>query len=190
MRAPEAALIDTDPRVVALLAAYPTSTFSASSGARVPAPVLALSMGPYRHDLQIAEGTDAGIAPGAAVTLSGEAPGGTLVGRVIDASRSGATIETLANPSWRTAVRIGTSSVDALLVGGLNPTLTLIAKGAPVAVGDVVFSVDEDLPYGLAIGTVAEVRDSADGVLREATLALPYTLGSLRSVAVFTDARE
>ena len=190
LRAPEAPAASESQSSAALIAAYPAGTFQEVSGDRIPAPVLALSAGPYRHDLRIAEGARAGILPGAAVTLPGPGPGGTLVGRVSDLSETGATVETLANPSWRTAVRIGTSSVDALLVGGLTPTLTLIAKGSPVAAGDAVFSVDAQLPYGLALGTVAEVRDSSDGVLREATLALPYTLSGLRAVSVFTHAGQ
>lgn len=186
LRPPEAPLSERDLSQAALLAAYPASTFAGARHTRIPAPVLALSAGPYRHDLILAEGSDAGITAGAAVVLDQEGPALTLIGKVSSVAASGDTaiVETLANPAWRTAVRIGTSSVDALLVGGLTPTLTLIAKGSPVAVGDTVHSADPSLPYGLSLGTVAEVRDASDGVLREATLALPYSLGALRAVSV------
>lgn len=185
LRPDEAPVASLDRAQEALLAAYPAGTFAASEQARIPAPVSALSAGPYRHDLQLAEGAEAGIVPGAAVVLDREGPAATLVGRVVSAGDDDAIVETLANPAWRTAARIGSTSVDALLVGGLSPTLTLIAKGSPVAVGDVVYSADPSLPYGVSLGTVAEVRDAADGVLREATLALPYSLAGLRAVSVF-----
>jgi cell shape-determining protein MreC len=190
LRAPEMPQAARDTSLDALIAAYPQETFTSVAGERVSAPVLALSAGPYRHDIEVADVARRGIVAGAAVVLPGAAQGGTLVGKVTDVGGSSATVETLANPAWKTAVRIGTSSVDALLVGGLTPTLTLIPKNAPVGVGDVVYSVDQQLPYGLSLGTVAEVRDAKDGVLREATLAVPYTLSGLRSVSILKHAGE
>lgn len=179
-----------DPQLL-LEAAYPPGLFD-ETGTRAAAPVFGVAPGPYRHSLALARGTADGISLGDAVSLVdiGANPVPTLVGRVSSVSGSGATVETLLDPAWRTAVRIGTSSIDALLVGGLTPTLTLIAKGAPVAIGDPIISVDESLPYGLFVGTVAEVRDASDGVLREATIALPYSLTTLRVVDVILDARQ
>lgn len=164
--------------------AYPPSLFSETLD-RAVAPVYAVSAG-YRNELAIAQGTDRGIRAGDPVLLVDlqTNPVPTLVGMVRDASRSTASVQTLSDPAWRSAVRIGTSSVDALLVGGLSPTLTTIPKGAPVAVGDTVISADANLPYGLFVGTVAEIHDARDGVLREATLALPYAVTSLRAVDV------
>lgn len=164
-------------------AGYPPALF-ADAGNRVLAPVYALGPG-YRHELAIAQGSDRGIRVGDVATMPIIQQGpGTFVGVVREARASRASLQTLADPAWRSAVRVGSSSVDALLVGGLAPTLTLIPKGAPVAAGDAVVSADPQLPYGLVMGTVAEVRDAADGVLREAGLALPYALGSLRAVDV------
>ncbi len=171
-----------------LEAAYPPELFTAPRPARVAAPVFALGIGPYRHDLKLALGASSGIAAGASVVLPGDAVNPVLVGRVRDVSGSSATVETISSPEWKSAVRIGTSSVDALLVGGLNPTLTLIPRGAPLAEGDAVVSVDAAFPYGLVVGTVTDVRDAADGVLREATLSTPYTLSGLRAVDVMMGA--
>ncbi len=167
-----------------LAAAYPPELF-ASSLDRVAVPVYAVSAG-YRHELGIAAGSSRGIRAGDPVVLvdASAHPAPTLIGVVAGVTERSARVQTIADPSWRTAVRIGTSSVDALLVGGLTPTLTTFPKGAPVAVGDPVVSADAQLPYGMFVGTVAEVRDAADGVLREATLALPYTLVGLRAVDV------
>lgn len=173
-----------------LEAGYPSELFVGNND-DIVAPVFALGVGPYRHNLAIAQGSDRGIEVGdiAVLPIVQRNPTPTLVGVVRDTASRSATVQTLSDPAWRTAVRIGTSSVDALLVGGLTPTLTLIAKGSPVAVGDPIISVDESLPYGMFIGTVAEVRDASDGVLREATIALPYALASLRGVQVMSHAR-
>jgi|GEM_PF-5364548 len=171
-------------------AAYPPALFSDVGSGRVAAPVFALGAGPYRQDLRIARGSDDGIGEGMAAILPGPGTPPVLVGRVSEASASGATLQTLSDPAWKTAVRIGSSSVDALLIGGLVPTLSLIAKGAPLAEGDAVVSADPSLPYGLALGTVADLRDTEGGVLREATLALPYAASGLRALEIVTgDAR-
>lgn len=170
-----------------LIAAYPESLFSVPRTSRVTSPVFALGIGPYRHDLRLSRGERDGIKSGATVVLPTADVNPVLVGRVSGTSANGATVETISNPEWKSAVRIGTSSIDALLVGGLTPTLTLIPKGAPLAVGDAVISADSAFPYGLVIGTVAEVRDAADGVLREAMLATPYTLSGLRAVDILAN---
>ena len=193
LRPAETPRLDAAPRADILLeTGYPAALF-AGTGDRVVAPVYAAGAG-YRHDLAIAQGSDRGIRAGDVATLPAaqEEPVPTFVGLVREAREARATLQTLADPEWRSAVRIGTSSVDALLVGGLAPTLTLISKGAPVAPGDAVVSADESLPYGLFVGSVAEVRDASDGVLREATIALPYTLTGLRAVDVLAtgDARQ
>jgi cell shape-determining protein MreC len=167
-----------------LESAYPPDLFLPSRVARVTAPVFALGIGPYRHDLKLALGSSSGIAPGATVIVSAEGSPNVLVGRVRDAGASSAVVETISSPEWKSAVRIGTSSVDALLVGGLSPMLTLIPKGAPIAEGDAVVSADAAFPYGLVVGTVTDLRDAEDGVLREATLATPYALSGLRAVDV------
>lgn len=173
-----------------LEAAYPQELFSEIRGARETAPVYALGPGPYRYDLRVSEGSDAGLAPGMTAVLPDESLTPVLVGRVASVTGGSATIETIYDPAWKTAVRIGTSSVDALLVGGLTPTLTLIAKGAPVGEGDAVVSSDAAFPYGLALGTVTDIRDAEDGVLREATLSTPYSLGGLRAVDLLLDVRD
>lgn len=183
---PAAAPLMTQPadQAAVLATAYPPELFS-SSLERAVAPVYAVSAG-YRHELALALGTDRGIRTGDPVVLvaATAGPTPTLVGTVSSVTRGTSRVQTLADPSWRTAVRVGASSVDALLVGGLTPMLTTIPKGAPVAAGDPVISADEHLPYGMFVGTVAEIRDAPDGVLREATLALPYALAGLRAVDV------
>ena len=188
---PDAAPVAAPDAAAALSAGYPAELFRATR-ARVAAPVFGIGAGPYRHDLALARGTEDGVREGAAVSLpdAGPNPVPTLVGRVDRAGGSSARVATLLDPAWRSAVRVGTTSVDALLVGGLTPRLTLIPKTAAVAAGDVIISVDETLPYGMLVGTVDEVRDSADGVLREATVALPYSLAALRAVDVLADARD
>ena len=79
---------------------------------------------------------------------------------------------------------IGEGGVESLLVGGSRPTLTLIPKSSAVQAGDVVYLATQDLPYGLAVGSVREVRMASDGLLQEATMDFPYDLNQIRTVLI------
>jgi cell shape-determining protein MreC len=184
LRPQEAALVLPEYEQNPALIAYPALDWA--TGDTVSVPVFASGIGPYNHDLALAAGAEDGVAPHHAVVLPRTAPAQQpyFVGVIRSAADHRSTVQTFTDPEWKSAVRIGSSSIDALLVGGLTPTLTLIPKGAAVIVGDPVILADPAYPYGMAVGTVSAVRDASDGVLREATLALPYTYSGLRFVEV------
>ena len=163
-------------------ASYPETLFTDQE--RLLVPVLARSTAPYRQLIVIGAGSDQGVVDGATVVLPDGEPGGSFVGRVVKVSSDTSEVETLFEPSWKSAVRVGTSSIDALLVGGLTPTLTRLSKGASVGAGDLIINSDDSLPYGLFMGRLTELRDAADGVLVEGVVALPYDLTTLRFVEV------
>ena len=72
----------------------------------------------------------------------------------------------------------------ALLVGGLEPRLTLIAKDAKIASGDVVFSADQAFPLGGGMGSVRAVSKTGDTLLQEATLQVPYDIRKINIVLI------
>lgn len=171
----------------AVLAAYPVGQFvDGASVDAVHAPVIAPYPLPYRTELLVAAGTTRGVRVGDVVTLpvTSSTVGAVLFGRVVRVTPDAAQIQTVFDPHWSSAVRVGTSSVDALLQGGLVPRLTLLPKTTYLAQGSIVVSADRSLPYGRAFGVVSSVTDVAGGVFREASVAVPYDLATVRVVTI------
>ena len=50
--------------------------------------------------------------------------------------------------------------------------------------GDTVYSASKSFPYGLTVGKVAMVKNSANTLFKEAPLTAPYTLNELTEVTV------
>lgn len=134
----------------------------------------------HKHLIAINAGAANGVGVGMPVTLEGN----ILVGQVIEVSESQALVRTIFDKDWSLPVRIGPAEHDALLVGGQNPKLTLIDKDQDINSGDAVISAKKDLPYGLKIGEVTEVRDLVAQSFKEAGLLSPYNSKDLRKVVV------
>jgi len=169
----------------ALLNAYPSGVFAGTSdeGARVP--VYAAYPSNYQQDLLVGGGEGAGLRAGDVVLLeNASSAGGTLLGRVEEVFKTTARVRTIFDPEWRSAVRIGTSSVDALLEGGVTPRLSLIPKEAAFFAGDSVYNADQQFSYGLSLGVVGAVCDVSGGVFKEASLVVPYDINTVRVVHV------
>lgn len=133
----------------------------------------------FKQVVTLAGGADAGLRSGAAVVVRG-----ALVGQITEVFRKTSTARTLFDPRWELSVRIGPKGVDAVVVGGAEPTITLIAKDAAVAEGDMVTAADPALPLGLAMGEVGEIVNEASAPFREVALQLPYHIQALRVLAV------
>ncbi len=133
----------------------------------------------FRPVLTLSRGASAGVKEGAAVVL-----GGVLVGQVTRVSAEIGVAKTVFDPRWEIPVRIGAAGVDAVLVGGTVPRLTLIAKDAAIGAGDTLTAADPSLPFGLAIGEIEEVTNEPSMPFKEATLRLPYRISALRFVSV------
>jgi cell shape-determining protein MreC len=113
--------------------------------------------------------------------------GGVFVGSVVKAFARAALVQTLFDARAKYPVRIGKKGVDALLVGGGEPRLTLIANAAVLAEGDAVYTASPSLPFGLSVGVVGTVREGRDGLFREAEIALPYNPAEVRAVEIMTE---
>ncbi|OGY97334.1 MAG: hypothetical protein A2128_00540 [Candidatus Liptonbacteria bacterium GWC1_60_9] len=138
-----------------------------------------------RNVLTLSRGADAGIRSGGAAVFRG-----ALVGRIAEVGPRTSIATTVYDPRFELPVRIGSSGVDALLTGGTSPKITLIAKDAPVAAGDVATSADPSLPLGLAVGEVLEVVSEPSAPFKEAALRFPYRIQALRFVSVLPPAKE
>jgi len=150
-----------------------------------------------RDVLVVNKGADDGLRLGQAVVLGGQkddaanyrtAP--VLIGRIKEVFKDHAVFETIYDPRWQSAVRIGETGIDALLIGGNEPKAALIPKGVSLDIGAPVYSASPEFPYGLAVGRVKSIRESADGLFKEAVIEFPYDIQRIRTVLILDYATE
>ena len=139
---------------------------------------------PFNHRglIEIDAGSGEGIREGMGVAASGL----FLLGRIETVSPHTSIVKTIFDNDVSLPVKIGKQGIDALLVGGRTPRLTLIVKDAEIAPGDQVYSTGAHFPYGLAVGELLKIHSDSGGAFREASIMLPYDPGSLEMVSVFT----
>ncbi len=110
-----------------------------------------------------------------------------FVGIVTKVFDHAAIIETLFDARAKYAVRVGSKGINALLEGGNEPHLTLIANDAEIESGAAIYSAAPSIPYGLAIGTVKDLRVGRNGLFQEATVTAPYNIGEIRVLEIMTE---
>jgi len=135
----------------------------------------------HRNLLMIDHGVDEGFRPGWGVA----AEKSLLLGKIIEVFSHTSRVQTIFDADMTLPVKIGAKEVDALLVGGRIPKLTLIEKDARIFPGDEVYSSGSDFPYGLRVGEVLELLPEPSSAFQEASLTIPYDAGSLDTVYVF-----
>jgi len=74
-----------------------------------------------------------------------------------------------------------------LLVGGAYPKIGSIAKGAPVAAGDIVYAAAPGMPYGLPVADVNATGTSADNLFQEASLEFAYSINDAQAVLIIRE---
>jgi cell shape-determining protein MreC len=131
-------------------------------------------------ELLINAGSEQGIKEGLAVY----ADKGILLGQVIKVYDKQSVVKTILTPDWEIPVKLGANKVDALYVGGHSPKLTLISKKKVVLGGETVMSASKDLPFGIELGQVGELRETTEGVFREADITIPYQMSDIETVLV------
>lgn len=109
-----------------------------------------------------------------------------FVGRVTKVFPHASVVGTLFDVRAKYPVRVGSKGVNALLVGGGDPRLTLIANDAKVEEKSSVSMAAPGLPYGLGVGSVGSVHTSRDGLFKEAEVQFPYNIGEIRVLEILT----
>jgi rod shape-determining protein MreC len=107
-----------------------------------------------------------------------------LVGKVTEVFENYSVIQTIFDPNWQLPVRMGKEEVNGLFEGGNEPKVTMIEKEKEIKMDDVVYSASQEFPYGLKVGEVAKIKETAAGVFKEAVLKMPFNVGELREVNV------
>ncbi len=134
-----------------------------------------------RGEIAIAAGLVDGIKVGNVVTYGNN----ILIGKIIKAFESSSIVTTIFNSSWKSAVRIGEHEINALLQGGNELTITLIPIEAEIHDGELVITASQDLPYGLGVGTIKNIRTAPGNAFKEATLEPNFQLKQLKDVSVY-----
>ncbi len=111
---------------------------------------------------------------------------GVFIGQVTRVLKETAVIGTLFDVRAKYAVRVGAKGVDALLVGGNEPKLTLINNDAALNLGEVIYIATPALPYGLGAGTIETPYTGQGNLFKEAYVKLPYSPGEIRTLEVLT----
>jgi cell shape-determining protein MreC len=132
------------------------------------------------NELLIAAGSGSGVLEGATVFI---APG-VFIGQVTSVTDDKAVVRTVFDSGWELPVKIGEGKVDALLVGGQEPKLTLVSKRKPLIGGELVVLASREFAYGLTLGTVAELRQSKESLFLEGRLITGYTLADLSELYI------
>jgi cell shape-determining protein MreC len=135
-----------------------------------------------RGFVTINAGARDGISLSRTVTIDGV----YLFGTVVEVFDSYSVVRTIFDSGWEVPVKIGDTAAgtDALLVGGREPRLTLIAKEAGVADGAPVYVVASDFTYGLTVGAVLDVRGNESSAFYESAITVPYEVSTLTEVWV------
>ncbi len=136
----------------------------------------------FKNELLTDAGADGGVKSGGAAIFEG-----MLVGKIIEVKEELAIVRTVFDPGFSLPVRIGKSKTDALLVGGVEPKLTMIPKNADIAPGDLVYSASADFEYGLLLGTAGTPAISGTNVFSEAPLILGYNPSDIRYLSLETN---
>ncbi len=132
------------------------------------------------NKLLLAAGSESGVLEGAAVFA---APG-IFIGQIESVAKGKAVVRTIFDPGWELPVRIGEEKVDALLVGGGEPKLTLVSKRKPLIGGETVSLSSRNFTYGLTLGAVADLRQSKESLFLEGRLITPYALPDLSELYI------
>lgn len=107
-----------------------------------------------------------------------------VLGYVREVAPHTSVVETVFDPSLQLPVRIGIHEVDGMLQGGAEPKVVLIEKTKAIQVGDAIYGVANNMPYGLKIGEVGTIQDKTGNVFNEAVIRFSYSINELREVGI------
>ena len=156
-----------------------TSLRGSNPSSLIPAMVYSRYPMNFKNEMLVDAGAGQGVTPGKGVLFNG-----LLVGTIYRVFSDGAVAQTVFDPGFRLPVRIGTSSVDALLQGGTEPAVVSISKDAKVQEGDIIYAAAPGIPYAVPIGEVGEVSMAENSLFQQATVNFAYDINSIRAVQI------
>ncbi|RJQ26675.1 rod shape-determining protein MreC [Candidatus Parcubacteria bacterium] len=130
----------------------------------------------------IDKGSDDGIDVGMPVMFKK----GIIFGKVISVHKTQSEVQTIFDPSWKTSVVIGTSSVRAVLQGGNTPGIEFIPKDASVFNGDEILNSAPEFPMRSFIGNIRSIQEDEKKLWQIADVETPFSLDAVDSVLILT----
>ncbi|MFH1759206.1 MAG: rod shape-determining protein MreC [Patescibacteria group bacterium] len=126
--------------------------------------------------LSINKGYRDGVAKDMVATVGGN----ILLGQVEDVFEKYSLVKTIFTNDWKLPVRISSEGVEALLVGGSELKLSMIAEDTEAENSQTVFIASKDFPYGMKIGELINLKQEASAtVFKEASVQVPYNFNEL-----------
>jgi cell shape-determining protein MreC len=116
-----------------------------------------------------------------------------LLGKIISVKADISEVRTIFSPDWKSEVKIGQGNppaqagIEAVLVGGRQPTLEFISADAKINPGDEITSASPGLPLGLFVGKVSEIIPHPAVSLQQAKLRTDYDPNKLGKVFIISD---
>jgi cell shape-determining protein MreC len=164
--------------------------FSTSSASFIPGVAYSRYPFNFKNEMTVNVGRSQGVekdrlvlvVPGGAASDPLES--GFILGVVASVNETNSVVRTILDTRWSSSVRIGKEGIDALLTGGVSPTLGFIPKDTKIVPGDSVYSTDSRFPYGIAVGQIAKIRESSDHAFQTAVVGLGYEINKVRDVVI------
>ncbi len=129
-------------------------------------------------------GSTDGVQPGLPVVVGS----GQLVGRIATAELTSSRVHLLSHPESTIAARIAGTSIQGVVRGdhglGLIFDMALSGERLEPGVALVTSGLGDDLPKGLYIGTIGEVRPSADRLFQQATIVTGSVESDIRFASI------
>jgi len=136
-----------------------------------------------KHSLSINAGENSGIREGMAV-VSAER---IFLGQITKVFRNTSLVQTIFDQSLEMPVRMGKNAEDGVFLGGSVPTVGLIAKDAPIQIGESIYTSGISLPLGIPIGRISAIESVGYESFKKAEVELLYSLNDLREVLIITN---
>ncbi|MGD0743175.1 MAG: rod shape-determining protein MreC [Acidimicrobiales bacterium] len=150
----------------------------------IPGEVIGNATSSLQATVELDEGTSSGVGPGMPVVANAG-----LVGSVLSASSSTASVLLLTDPTSSVPVNIGGSGLYRAVGGGWGKPLTLdyVAGTTSVHRGELVYTSGLGggaIPAGIPVGIVRSVRVSPEGLSAAVTAAPIVNFDNLQFVDV------
>jgi rod shape-determining protein MreC len=150
----------------------------------VTSEVIGNSASNFQSTVELDSGTSSGVGPGMPVVANAG-----LVGSVVTASSSTATVLLVTDPSSSIPVTVGTTGLYRAVGAGYGRPLTLdyVAGSTAVHRGELVYSSGLGggaIPAGIPVGIVGSVRVSAEGLMTTVSATPKVDLNDLQFVDV------
>jgi rod shape-determining protein MreC len=139
--------------------------------------------------IEISKGTESGIKVGNAAIISR----GILVGKVTEAGNGFSKILLITNPESSISTMTAKAGVRGRVKGkyGLGLIFDMVLQTDEINDGDEIITsgTGSDVPRGLYIGQLRDVRQSADRLYQEANVISPVQISKLEVVSVIKNSK-